>query len=68
MRLKKVYIRSNLTAEEAQNIINDMIENCTDFDTDINFSLQIENSIAVGKFAAETRYTLIIYVYDLKGE
>lgn len=68
MRLKKVYIRSNLTANEAQNIVNSMIEEYEDIDTTIDFNLQIENSIAVGKFAAETRYTLIIYVYDLKGE
>lgn len=68
MRLKKVYIHSNLTAEEAQSIVNDMIENNTDFDTDINFNLQIENTIAVSRYAAETRYTLIIYVYDLRGE
>lgn len=68
MKLKRVYIRSNLTADEAQSIVNNMIEKYEDIDTTINFNLQIENSVAVGRYASETRYTLVIYIYDLKGE
>lgn len=67
MHLKKVYIYSNMTAQRAQEKVNEMISQYDDENTTVNLELQIENSVAAGKFA-ETRYTLIIYIFSLVME
>ena len=53
-----------MTARVAQDKVNEMIEKYEDVDTTINFNLQIENSVAVG-VKTDTRYTLVVYIYDL---
>ena len=67
MHLTKVYIYSNMTAQRAQDKVNEMIEKNENIDTTVNFDLQIENSVAAGKYM-ETRYTLIVYIYSLVME
>ena len=64
MHLMQVYIFSNMTAQRAQDKVNEMIKQFDDENTTVNFDLKIENSVAAGKFS-ETRYTLIIYVFSL---
>ena len=67
MHLKQVYIFSNMTAREAQNKVNEMIRQYDDENTTVNFDLKIENSVTAGSFA-ETRYTVIIYIFSLVME
>lgn len=67
MNLKKVYIYSNMTAQRAQDKINSLIAEYGDVDNTVNFDLQIENSVAAGKYL-ETRYTLVVYIYSLVME
>ena len=67
MHLKHVYIYSNVTALMAQEKVNDMIERYDDENTTVNFDLQMENSVITGLYA-ETRYTLIIYIFSLVME
>lgn len=67
MHLTKVYIYSNMTARSAQDKVNSMIEEYDSVDYTINFDLQIENSVAAGKYS-ETRYTLVVYIYSLNAE
>jgi len=67
MHLVKVYIYSNMTARSAQDKINSMIEEYESVDYTVNFGLQIEISVAAGKYS-ETRYTLIVYIYSLNME
>ena len=67
MHLIKVYIYSNMTAQRAQDKVNEMIEKNENIDTTVNFDLQIENSVAAGKYM-ETRYTLVVYIYSLVME
>ncbi len=67
MNLTKVYIYSNMTAQRAQDKVNELIEEYRETDSTVNFDLQIENSIAAGKYS-ETRYTLVVYIYSLVME
>lgn len=67
MHLTKVYIFSNMTAQMAQDKINSLIAEYGDVDNTVNFDLQIENSVAAGKYL-ETRYTLVVYIYSLNAE
>lgn len=67
MHLTKVYIYSNMTARSAQDKVNSIIEEYDSVDYTINFDLQIENSVAAGKYS-ETRYTLVVYIYCLNAE
>ena len=67
MHLTKVYIYSNMTAQRAQDKVNELIEECRETDSTVNFDLQIENSVAAGKYL-ETRYTLVVYIYSLVME
>lgn len=67
MHLTKVYIYSNMTAQRAQDKVNKLIEEYSDTDSTVNFDLQIENSVAAGKYS-ETRYTLVVYIYSLVME
>lgn len=67
MHLTKVYIYSNMTARSAQDKVNSMIEEYDSVDYTINFDLQIENSVAAGKYS-DTRYTLVVYIYCLNAE
>ena len=67
MHLTKVYIYSNMTAQRAQDKVNSLIEEYSETDSTVNFDLQIENSVAFGKYL-ETRYTLVVYIYSLNAE
>jgi len=67
MHLTKVFIYSNMTAQRAQDKINSLIAEYGDVDNTVNFDLQIENSVAAGKYS-ETRYTLVVYIYSLNAE
>ena len=67
MHLTKVYIYSNMTAQRAQDKVNEIIEENESIDTTVNFDLQIENSVAAGKYS-DTRYTLVVYIYSLVME
>ena len=67
MHLTKVFIASNMTAQRAQDKINSLIAEYGDVDNTVNFDLQIENSVAAGKYS-ETRYTLVVYIYSLNAE
>ncbi len=67
MHLTKVYIYSNMTAQRAQDKVNELIEEYRETDSTVNFDLQIENSVAAGKYL-ETRYTLVVYIYSLVME
>ena len=67
MHLTKVFIYSNMTAQRAQDKINSLISEYGDVDNTVNFDLQIENSVAAGKYL-ETRYTLVVYIYCLNAE
>ena len=67
MHLTKVYIYSNMTAQRAQDKVNKLIEEYSETDSTVNFDLQIENSVAAGKYS-ETRYTLVVYIYSLVME
>ena len=67
MHLVKVYIYSNMTAQRAQDKVNELIEEYCETDSTVNFDLQIENSVAAGKYL-ETRYTLVVYIYSLVME
>ena len=67
MHLTKVFIYSNMTAQRAQDKINQLIAEYGDVANTVNFDLQIENSVAAGKYS-ETRYTLVIYFYSLNAE
>jgi len=67
MHLTKVFIYSNMTAQMAQDKINQLISEYGDVDNTVNFDLQIENSVAAGKYS-ETRYTLVVYIYSLNAE
>ena len=67
MHLTKVYIYSNMTAQRAQDKVNELIEEYHETDSTVNFDLQIENSVAAGKYL-ETRYTLVVYIYSLVME
>lgn len=67
MHLTKVFIFSNMTAQRAQDKINSLIAEYGDVDNTVNFDLQIENSVAAGKYS-ETRYTLVVYIYSLNAE
>ncbi len=67
MHLTKVFIYSNMTAQRAQDKVNELIEEYGDTDSTVNFDLQIENSVAAGKYS-DTRYTLVVYIYSLVME
>ena len=67
MHLTKVFIYSNMTAQRAQDKVNQLIAEYGDVDNTVNFDLQIENSVAAGKYS-ETRYTLVVYIYSLNAE
>ena len=67
MHLTKVFIYSNMTAQRAQDKVNQLIAEYGDVDNTVNFDLQIENSVAAGKYS-ETRYTLVVYIYCLNAE
>ena len=67
MHLTKVYIYSNMTAQRAQDKVNQLIEEYSETDSTVNFDLQIENSVAAGKYS-ETRYALVVYIYSLVME
>lgn len=67
MHLTKVFIYSNMTAQRAQDKINSLIAEYGDVDNTVNFDLQIENSVAAGKYS-DTRYTLVVYIYSLNAE
>lgn len=67
MHLKRTYILSNVNAKEAQDAVNSMIASYDDDNSTVNFELQIENTVASSNFA-ETRYTLIIYIFGLVME
>ena len=67
MHLTKVFIYSNMIAQRAQDKINSLIAEYGDVDNTVNFDLQIENSVAAGKYS-ETRYTLVVYIYCLNAE
>lgn len=67
MHLTKVYIYSNMTAQRAQDKVNELIEEYRETESTVNFDLQIENSVAAGKYS-ETRYTLVVYIYSLNAE
>lgn len=67
MHLKRTFIFSNLNAKEAQDAVNSMIAQYDDDNTTVNFELQIENTVASSNFA-ETRYTLIVYIFSLVME
>ena len=67
MHLTKVFIYSNITAQRAQDKVNQLIAEYGDVDNTVNFDLQIENSVAAGKYS-ETRYTLVVYIYSLNAE
>ena len=67
MHLTKDFIYSNMTAQRAQDKVNQLIAEYGDVDNTVNFDLQIENSVAAGKYS-ETRYTLVVYVYSLNAE
>lgn len=67
MHLTKVFIYSNMIAQRAQDKINSLIAEYGDVDNTVNFDLQIENSVAAGKYS-ETRYTLVVYIYSLNAE
>ena len=67
MHLTKVYIYSNMTAQRAQDKVNELIEEYRETDSTVNFDLQIENSVAAGKYL-ETRYTLVVHIYSLVME
>lgn len=67
MHLTKVYIYSNMTVQRAQDKVNELIEEYRETDSTVNFDLQIENSVAAGKYL-ETRYTLVVYIYSLVME
>lgn len=67
MHLTKVYIYSNMTAQRAQDKVNELIEEYRETESTVNFDLQIENSVAAGKYL-ETRYTLVVYIYSLVME
>jgi hypothetical protein len=56
-----------MTAQRAQDKVNELIEEYGDVDNTVNFDLQIENSVAAGKYS-ETRYTLVVYIYSLNAE
>ena len=45
MHLTKVFIYSNMTAQRAQDKINQLIAEYGDADNTVNFDLQIENSV-----------------------
>lgn len=64
MKLKHVRIYSNVTAETAEYIINDFLENSEGTDIGVNFELMIENTISIAG-SYDTRYTLIIHEYDI---
>ena len=64
MSLKKVYIYSNMTARVAQDKINSMLKEYESSGMSINFDLKIESTVTVGKHN-ETRYTLIVYCYEM---
>lgn len=59
MRLVRVKIYPNMTASEAQNKINERLQNNTNPDVYISYELLIENSVAVGN-RAKTVYTLLV--------
>lgn len=68
MKLRRVFIYPNMSALDAQNKVNAMLEEYSNSsDMAINFDLKIENSVVVGEYY-ETRYTLIIYVFDTSIE
>lgn len=67
MHLTKVFIYSNMTAQRAQDKVNELIEEYGDTDSTVNFDLKIENSVATGKYS-DTRYTLVVYIYSLVME
>ena len=67
MHLTKVFIYSNMTAQRAQDKVNQLIAEYGDVDNTVNFDLQIENSVTAGKYS-ETRYTLVVYIYSLNAE
>ena len=64
MRLKHVRIHSNLTAKQAETIINQWIAEANEDGLEMNFEILIENSVAVNGFY-DTRYTLIIHEYEI---
>ena len=59
MRLVRVKIYPNMTASEAQNKINERLQNNTNPDVYISYELLIENSVAVGT-RSRTVYTLLV--------
>ena len=59
MRLVRVKIYPNMTASEAQNKINERLQNNTNPDVYISYELLIENSVAFGT-RAKTVYTLLV--------
>lgn len=68
MKLRRVFIYPNMSALDAQNKVNAMLEEYSNSsDMAINFDLKIESSVMIGAYC-ETRYTLIIYVYDTSIE
>ncbi len=64
----KLIDKDETIAQGAQDKVNQFLEQYENSnDTAVNFDLEIENSVAVGKFS-ETRYTLIIYIYDTTSD
>lgn len=60
--LKKVIIRSNFTAEECENLINDTIaNNPNDL---ISFEMLIENTVSLINGSQLTTYTLMIQLEE----
>lgn len=59
MKLIKVKIYPNMSASEAQNKINEWIQETTDPDVDVSYELLIENSVMIANHA-KTVYTLLI--------
>jgi len=59
MKLLKVKIYPNMSAGEAQNKINEWIQQTTDPDVYVSYELLIENSVMIANHA-KTVYTLLI--------
>lgn len=63
MKLIKVKIYPNMSVSEAQNKINEWIQQTTNPDTYVSYELLIENSVIVGSHA-KTIYTLLINIEE----
>lgn len=72
MNLRRVYIYSHQTAQEAEDKINSAINEIDSEEVGINYELKIENTVQILS-GLETYYTLIIQEYaipiiDILGE